>query len=67
MVVHRDVENKIKSEKIVNKNFEDKVGHDEQKFTDKVNSRLQEWNYSQNRPVGENNKPIKVTDEERRS
>lgn len=44
MVVHRDVENKIKSEKIVNKNFEDKVSHDEQKFTDKVNFRLQEWN-----------------------
>lgn len=66
MVVHRDVENKVKNEKIVNKHLEDKVSHEEQKFTDKVNSRLQEWNYSQNRPVGEKNKP-KITDDERRS
>lgn len=66
MVVHRDVENKVKNEKIVNKNLEDKVSHEEQKFTDKVNSRLQEWNYSQNRPIGEKNKP-KMSDEERRS
>lgn len=44
MVVHRDVENKVEHEKIVNKHFEAKVNQEELKFNDKNQSRLQEWN-----------------------
>lgn len=44
MVVHRDVENKVEHEKIVNTHFEAKVNQEDQKFNDKNNSRLQEWN-----------------------
>lgn len=65
MVVHRDVENKVEHEKIVNKHFEAKVNQDELKIHDKHQSRLQEWNQSQNRPVGDKNKPVKGTEEER--
>jgi len=67
MVVHRDVEKYVVHQTIVNKNFETKINHEDHKFTDKVNSRLQEWNYSQNRAVGDKSKQAKVTDEERRS